>query len=99
MSRKSFFKVIKNRYFIVSVGFVAWMFFFDQNDWLYKHKVQNEIEKLKADLDFYQEKVDSLKVQKHALDHDPSTLEKYARESFYMAKPGEDLYIVVEPKK
>jgi cell division protein FtsB len=55
-----------------------------------KQKAQDQIQQLRRE-------VDSLARYDRALRTDPDTLERVARESFGMIKPGEHLYQVVRP--
>ena len=55
-----------------------------------KQKAQEQIQELRRE-------VDSLARYERALRTDPDTLERVARESFGMIRPGEHLYQVVRP--
>ena len=60
---------LRNKYFIATAAFLAWMVFFDRND---------------------------LATQ---LQTNPATLEKYAREKYYMKRDNEDLFIITPESK
>lgn len=50
---------------------------------------EKQIGELNGEIDRMQEKIDQLK-------SDPDTLEKFARENFQFASPGDDVYIIEE---
>ena len=43
---------------------------------------------------FYQKEIEQMRRKVNMLQNDKDTLEKFAREQFYFAAPGEDVYIV-----
>ncbi len=87
---------LKNFYVLTIIVFVAWMVFFDSNDFVSQVKLsaqQSELEEAKT---FYQEKIKEVKEDRDALLNNDELLEKIAREKYFMQKPNEDVYIVVE---
>ncbi|MFY0674539.1 MAG: septum formation initiator family protein [Bacteroidia bacterium] len=88
--------VVKNKYFIVTCFFLIWIGFFDQNDWVTRKAIDNEIKKLKDDKEFFTTEVIELQKEELRLKENEEELEKYARENFYMKKQGEDVYVIVE---
>lgn len=88
--------LLKNFYVLTIIVFVAWMVFFDSNDFISQIKLsaqQSELEEAKA---FYQDKIKDVKEDRDALLNNDELLEKIAREKYFMQKPNEDVYIVVE---
>jgi len=83
----------RNRYFMVSILFLAWMVFFDKHDILTQFRLQATLERLKADKGYYQEKIEEAKADKIDIERDK---EKFAREHYYMHKDDEDIFIFVE---
>lgn len=47
---------------------------------------------------YYRRNIERLEKEVEALNGDRDTLEKFAREKFYFAAPGEDVYIVTPEK-
>ncbi|MGB0430995.1 MAG: FtsB family cell division protein [Bacteroidia bacterium] len=90
------FQIAKNRYFLVTAFFLIWIGFFDQNDWMSRKAVDNQIEKLESDKVFFSSEVENLKDVEKRLKENDQELEKYARENFYMKKEGEDVYVIVD---
>jgi len=90
---KSWFK---NYYFIAGLGFVAWLLFFDANDLYTQVRQTSKLNKLKAEKDYYTEKIIEVKADREELLSNDEMLEKFAREKYLMKKPTEDLYVVIE---
>ena len=72
------FKFLTNKYIVILIAFLIWMFFFDANV-----QLNNEFKKeIKKDKNTITELQDSLQ------------LEKFAREKYLMKKENEDIYII-----
>lgn len=83
----------RNRYFLVSILFLAWMVFFDKHDILTQYRLQQSLDHLEMDRTYYQEKIEMAKADKADIERDK---EKFAREHYYMQKDDEDVFIFVE---
>ena len=86
---------LRNRYFLVSILFFAWMVFFDKHDILTQYRLQKSLDHLEMDRIYYQEKIETAKADKADIERDK---EKFAREHYYMQKDDEDVFIFVEEK-
>ena len=82
----------KNFYCIVSFIFVVWMLFFDAEDWAVQWQLWRKSRQLKKQVAYYAQQIQEIKKKQTILS---CNLEKYAREQYFMKKPGEDIYIVV----
>ena len=80
----------------MSLGFVVWMLFFDQESVLVQSKLSKEIRSLEQQKKFYLEEIDKNKASLNILTSDTASLEKYARETYFMKKDNEDVFVVVE---
>lgn len=90
-----------NKYFIVAVCFVAWVMYFDQNDWMTLRERQHELDNLKDNISYLQHEISDMQAETRSLTvnmqgqpNDPERLERYARESFRMKHKGEDIYVI-----
>jgi cell division protein DivIC len=88
-----FLKFIGNRYTIVLLFFTIWMLFLDNTSYI-EHRVLNkQIDELEDNKSYYQNEINkdnkSIKNLKN-----PSQVERYAREKYYMKRDSEDIYIV-----
>ena len=88
-----FVKFLSNRYVIITLLFVIWMLFFDENSFLNQHELNNEIDKLEKATDYYKKEIDHDKKIIKNLENTDS-LERFAREQYRMKKKNEDIYII-----
>lgn len=92
-------KFTRNFYFITFVLFVFWMLFIDSNDLITQWQRSNKLHELQDEKAYYQKKIKEVKKDRQELMSDNELLEKFARERYYMKKPTEDLYVIVEKDK
>ncbi len=90
----SFF--LKNKYLVTGLAFVVWLLFFDKNDFYTQHQRSNELTELEQSKSFYAKEIASVRNELEQLESNPATLEKYAREKFYMKRDNEDVFIIKE---
>ncbi len=84
----------RNRYLMVTIGFAVWMLIFDANSLLLHMELDQEIEKLENGIDFYQLALTEDKDKLEQLQSDPWQLERFAREQYWMCRPGEEVFLV-----
>jgi cell division protein DivIC len=87
------YKILLNKYVIVSVFFVTWILFLDNYSYLDHRVLNKEIDELEDNKTYYQEEIKKDKDQIKKLKN-PAQIEKYAREKYYMKKDSEDIYII-----
>jgi cell division protein FtsB len=101
---KKIMPYLANRYFIVSLGFVVWMLFFDQRDFFQQRERAAELKKVEAAKKYYQDEIEKTKKQLNNLQNNPASVEKYARERYLLRREGEEVYLFedtmpAQPKK
>lgn len=89
-------KLLKNKYFIVVMIFLAWIMFFDENNLASHRRNKKRLSALKEQRDYYIDKIASDNEKIEELRSGQDNLEKYAREQFFMSKPDEDVFVIVE---
>lgn len=89
-------KVTRNFYFIFGMLFLSWMIFLDSNDLYTQYKLSGQLNTLKNEKEFYQQKIEEVKQEREQLLTDSEALEKFAREKYLMKKESEDLYVIVK---
>ena len=72
------------------------MVFFDSNDFISQVRLSSQQAELEEAKSFYEEKIEEVKTDREALLNNDELLEKIAREKYFMQKPNEDVFIVVE---
>ena len=88
-----YIKPLKNIYLLVLIVFVVWMLFFDAHSWLFHHELNTDIDELEYQKEHYKnEMAKDDKAIKELSTEDG--LERTARETYYMKKPNEDIYII-----
>ena len=89
-------RVLKNKYFIVSIAFLVWLVFFDQNNIISQIKLSRKQKQLQQQKEYYQLEIRNNEGATLELMNDTDQLEKYAREKYLMKKDNEDLFIIEE---
>lgn len=95
MPKKSskYLKPFKNIYVLILIGFGVWMIFFDAHSLLLHKELNEEIDDLENEKEYY--KNEMLKDKKAIKELSTSEgVEKTARETYYMKKPNEEIYII-----
>lgn len=95
---KRLLDLFQNKFFLVTVVFIAWMIFFDKNDFLSQYEYRQEMNKLQEEKDFYKTEIDRVTKDLNELTTNRQQLEKFAREKYLMKKDDEDIF-VIEHKK
>jgi len=90
---KPIVKFTTNKYVIVIVFFVVWMFFLDENSFLNHLEFNKEIDKLNTEKEYYQKEIKQDKELIKKLDNNKE-LEKFAREEYHMKKENEEIYLI-----
>ena len=85
--------VFKNKYYITLFAFIVWILFFDSNNIFEIWKFRQGYYRLKNEKQFYQEETLKVNAERQELFSSPKSLEKFARERYFMKKDDEDIYI------
>ncbi|AVR45953.1 septum formation initiator [Christiangramia fulva] len=93
LRKKPWFRFISNKYVLITLIFAGWMFFLDTNSWLIHHELNQEIQELQDNKNYYQTQIAEDKEVINKL-HDSTELEKFARQKYYMKRDDEDIYII-----
>jgi len=72
------------------------MLFFDRNNIISQLQLTLELKELNDKNEIFREKISEVKLDKEELFTNREALEKFAREKYWMKKPNEDIYIIVE---
>jgi cell division protein FtsB len=85
--------ILKNKYLIVTAIFLVWVFFFAQYDLMSQKNQKDELKAMEQKIEYLEKEVTALQEEKNLLKNDSITLEKYAREKYYMKKNNEDVFV------
>lgn len=88
---------IKNKYLLTAAGFAIWILFIDDRDFITTHfRHKEELRKLEESKKYYQGQIAATRAELEKLKSNPSTIEKYAREKYFMKKDNEDVFVIRE---
>jgi len=85
---------LRNKFFIAFAAFVVWMLFFDERDVFTMRHHRQELRELQKSEEYYTDQINKEKTELEKLKNNPATLEKYAREKYYMKRDNEDLFLL-----
>ena len=87
--------IIKNKYLVVIIVFIAWVSFFDTYNLIDRFKNLKELSDLNKEVEFFQQEIKIYKTQYNELFSNKDDLEKFAREQYQMKEADEDLFIII----
>ena len=90
---KRFFKPLKNVFLLIFIIFAIWMLFFDSNSWFIHNELNNDVEALEDEKEYYKTEIEKDKKEIKKLSDDDG-LEKYGREKYHMKKENEEIYLI-----
>jgi len=90
------FRILINKFFLTTVAFVAWMVFFDSNNLLTRNRLQEKLDGLNLEKQFYLQEIKKDSILTNQIMNDTTQLEKFARERYLMKKEKEDLFLVID---
>lgn len=88
-----YLKPFKNIYVLVLIVFVIWMLFFDAHSWLFHHELNTDKKELEYQKEHYKTEIEKDKKAIKELSTEEG-IERTARETYYMKKPNEDIFII-----
>ena len=91
-------KFVWNRYFILTIAFAVWMFFFDQNSFFVHRELDKQIKLLEVDESYFQEHLNTETEKLDQLNSNPAEIERIAREKHFLKKDDEDIFIIQQEK-
>jgi cell division protein FtsB len=95
---KKVFSVFKNKYLLTIIGLSVWVIFFDKNDLSTQIELRKEVKQLEEERNYYAHEIAEITADIRDLSTNPKTLEKFAREKYYMKRDNEEIFVIVEQK-
>jgi len=93
LKQHKYFKYLLNPYIATLVAFVVWMLFFDDNSFLFHQELNTIIDEKENEIERYQKEIENDKKTTKYLSN-PQNLENFARETYYLKKENEEIYII-----
>ncbi len=84
-------RLFTNGYVLVVIVFVIWISFLDRNNLMSVWRLNQMIDELEEEKDFYLEETEKLKKRLTYMRNNP---EKYARETYFLHKDDEIVYLI-----
>ena len=91
--QQKWFRYVSSIYIVILLLFLVWMLFFDTNSWFIHRELNDDIDGLEENKEFYLEEIkkDKIFIEKMT---DSLEQEKFAREKYYLKKENEDIFII-----
>ena len=77
-------------FIILVVGFI------DDNSFMHRFDRRNRMSQLRNEINMYKEQYEEADRCLREMDSNPKSIEKIAREKYYMKRPGEDVFVLRE---
>jgi len=84
-----------NPYILVGVIMGSMIFLFGTNNLRVQHRLNQKLEKLENEKQFYLREIEKNKKISHDLMTNEDNLERFAREKYWMKRDNEDVFIVI----
>ena len=84
---------LKNKYAYTTLFFIVWVCFIDQNNVITAYSYNKELTKLQTEKEYYTNAIEKTNKELFDLTENTATLEKFARENYYMKKEGEEVFV------
>jgi cell division protein DivIC len=88
--------ILKNRYSATALIGLFWVMFISDIDLFYIAKEQSKLLEMRVDVESTIFKNDELRLQLEEIEKNPAVLERVARERYFMKRPEEDVFRIVE---
>ncbi|MBQ3636047.1 MAG: septum formation initiator family protein [Bacteroidales bacterium] len=92
--RDAFATLLNSKYMLVVIGFLLWMAFMDEDNIFVRYSYGKKIEVLEKEKAKLESEIESDKRKMKELKTNKESLEKFAREEYYMKKDNEVIFII-----
>lgn len=89
-----FFRLIKNKFFLLSVGFVVWVLFFDPKNLTDWYRVHRNVVEQERQIKYYSKEILTIDKKFNELNSNLDSLEKFAREQYYFKRGDEEIFVI-----
>ena len=88
------FKVLSNKYLLVTVFFVVWILFIDTNNLIRWYSTLQDVAIQEKQKEYYKTEIKNTDEQLKELRSNRDSLEKFAREQYFFHEADEEVFIV-----
>lgn len=89
---------LKNKYTITIIIFLAFISFFDQNNIITQFTYRSQLKKLESEKEYFNQEIKNTRRELEELTQNPISLEKFAREKYFMKKDDEEIFVFTSKK-
>jgi cell division protein FtsB len=94
--KKWLIRFIKSKYTLSTVVFLLWLTFFNEIDLIYIFQSRREVAALRNEVQRMKDDNEKATQALHDLTTNSYSLEKFARENYYMKRDNEEVYVFKE---
>jgi cell division protein FtsB len=94
--KKGILRLVKNKYTLSTVVFLLWLTFFNEIDLIYIFQSRREVTALRTEVQRMKDDNARATEALHDLTTNTYSLEKFARENYYMKRENEEVYVLKE---
>lgn len=77
---------------------MMFLLFFDQNNIITQYTYRSQLNKLNAEKEYFNQEIEKTTRELDELTKNPISLEKFARENYYMKKENEEIFVFTTDK-
>ncbi len=88
--------MFKNKFVLTLIIFFFWLLFFDSNNLIDRYKEIRKLHQFEKDRIYFTERIEIDSKRLKQLKTSNRNLEKFAREQYYMKKPNEEIFVIIE---
>lgn len=96
ISNSKVFKVIRNKYFIVTAFFLVWILFIDTNNVFVWFRDMGVVAGQQRQMEYYKDAIMQTDEKLNELTSNKDSLEKFAREQYLFHEKDEEVFIIAE---
>ncbi len=85
---------LRNKYVVTPIIFLVWMSFFNDIDLFFIMRSKRELKQMKEEVEYLKSENHRTREALHDITTNATSLEKFARETYFMKRPNEDVFIV-----
>ncbi|MBL7114042.1 MAG: septum formation initiator family protein [Bacteroidales bacterium] len=90
------YKILRNKYILTLLIFFFWLLIFDRNNLIDRIKIVRKLNEMERQKEYYETRIEQDSRKLNELKTNRENLEKFAREQYYMKKPDEEIFVIVE---
>ena len=89
---------LRNRYAVTLLFFLLWVLFIDQNNIITQYEYRKQLNELEREKIYYSKEIEKTSKELEELSTNPKSLEKFAREKYFMKKDNEEVFVFTTDK-